>query len=308
MILTGDPILATEALEAGLVDAIVEGDLIEAAVAFARGIVARRQTPVLARNRDDKLASWRGDLEKFGAAAAPYAKRARGRDAPAAAIEALRGALTLPIEEALARERALFLELVTGEQSKAQRHIFFAEREAAKLPELTGVKPYDILRAAVIGAGTMGGGIAICFANAGIPVRVVEANGEALAHGLGAVATNYRSAAARGGLAANEVEARLARIAGTTDLAAVADADMVIEAVFEDMAVKKQVFGALDRIAKPGAVLATNTSYLDIDALARGTARPTPSSACTSSARRMSCACSKWCAAPRPRRRRSPPR
>jgi 3-hydroxyacyl-CoA dehydrogenase len=274
MILTGDPIPADQALEAGLIDAIVEGDLTEAAVAFARGIVARRQTPVLARNRDDKLASWRGDLEKFDAAAAPYAKRARGRDAPAAAIEALRGALTLPIEEALARERALFLELVTGEQSKAQRHIFFAEREAAKLPELAGVKPHDIQRAAVIGAGTMGGGIAMCFANAGIPVRVVEANGEALAHGLGAVATNYRSAAARGGLAANEVEARLARIAGTTDLAAVADADMVIEAVFEDMAVKQQVFAALDRIAKPGAVLATNTSYLDINALAHSTKRP----------------------------------
>jgi 3-hydroxyacyl-CoA dehydrogenase len=229
---------------------------------------------VLARNRDDKLAPWRGEVEKFDAAAGPYAKRARGRDAPAAAIMALRGAITLPIEEALARERELFLDLVAGEQSKAQRHIFFAEREAAKLPELAGVKPHDIQRAAVIGAGTMGGGIAMCFANAGIPVRVVEANDEALARGLDAVAKNYRSAVARGSLAADEADARLARIAGTTDLAAVADADVVIEAVFEDMSIKQQVFGALDRIAKPGAVLATNTSYLDIDALARGVARP----------------------------------
>jgi len=274
MILSGDPIPATEALQVGLIDAIVEGDLTAAAVAFARVTVAQGRAPVLARNRDGKLAPWLGEVEKFDDAAAPYAKRARGRDAPAAAIEALRGAITLPIEEALARERALFLDLVAGEQSKAQRHIFFAEREAAKLPELAGIKPQAIQRAAVIGAGTMGGGIAMCFANAGIPVRVVEANDEALARGLDAVAKNYRSAVARGSLAADEADARLARIAGTTDLAAVADADVVIEAVFEDMSIKQQVFAALDRIAKPGAVLATNTSYLDIDALARGVARP----------------------------------
>jgi 3-hydroxyacyl-CoA dehydrogenase len=274
MILTGDPIPANEALQAGLIDAIVEGDLTAAAVAFARGVVARRQTPVLARNRDDKLAPWRGEVEKFDAAAGSYTKRARGRDAPAAAIEALRGAITLPVDEALARERALFLDLVAGDQSKAQRHIFFAEREAAKLPELAGVKPRDIQGAAVIGAGTMGGGIAMCFANVGIPVRVVEANDEALARGLDAVAKNYRSAGARGSLAEDEVDARLARISGTTDLDSVADADIVIEAVFEDMSIKQGVFAALDRIAKPGAVLATNTSYLDIDALARGVARP----------------------------------
>jgi 3-hydroxyacyl-CoA dehydrogenase len=273
MILSGDPIPATEALEAGLVDAIVAGDLAAAAVAFARGIVAQGGVPVLAKHRDEKLAPYRGDVQRFDAAAAAYTKRARDRNAPPAAIEALRGAITLPVEQALARERALFLELVAGEQSMAQRHIFFAEREAAKLPELANVKANDILRAAVIGAGTMGGGIAMCFANAGIPVRVVEANSEALARGLDAVTKNYRSAAARG-LAADEVEARIARITGTTDLAAVADADIVIEAVFEDMGVKQQVFGALDRIAKPGAVLATNTSYLDIDALARATARP----------------------------------
>jgi 3-hydroxyacyl-CoA dehydrogenase len=274
MILSGDPIPATEALEAGLIDAIIEGDLTAAAVAFALGIVRQGRAPVLAKYRDDRLAPWRGELQKFDAAAAVYTKRAHGRDAPAAAIEALRGTITLPVEEALARERALFLDLVAGEQSKAQRHIFFAEREAAKLPELAGVKPRDILRAAVIGAGTMGGGIAMCFASAGLPVRVVEVNGEALARGLDAVAKNYRSAAARGNLAPDEVDARLARIAGTTDLDAVADADIVIEAVFEDMSIKRQVFATLDRIAKPGAVLATNTSYLDIDALARGIARP----------------------------------
>jgi len=271
MILSGDPIPATEARDAGLVDAIVEGDLTAAAVAFARA-AARRQRPPLARDRDDRLAG--ALLETFEADAAGHLKRARGRAAPAAAVEALRGALTLPVDQALARERALFLELVAGEQSKAQRHVFFAEREAAKLPELADVKPRDIRRAAVIGAGTMGGGIAMCFANAGVPVQVVEADDGALARGLDAVAKHYRGAAARGVLPAGEAEARLARIAGTTDLAAVADADIVIEAVFEDMALKQNIFAALDRIAKPDALLATNTSYLDIDALARATARP----------------------------------
>jgi 3-hydroxyacyl-CoA dehydrogenase len=273
MILTGDPIPATEALATGLVEAVVEGDLTAAAVAFARRIVAQGRTPVLAKNRDDNLDADRGDARKFDAAAAAYLQRARGRIAPAAAIEALRGVITLPVDQALARERALFLDLVAGEQSKAQRHIFFAEREAAKLPELATVKPREILRAAVIGAGTMGGGIAMCFADAGIPVTVVEADAEALARGLDAVTKTYRSAASRG-LAGDEMEARLARISGTTDLAMVADADIVIEAVFEDFGVKQQVFAGLDRIAKPGAVLATNTSYLDVDALARGTTRP----------------------------------
>jgi 3-hydroxyacyl-CoA dehydrogenase len=274
MILSGTELPATDALAVGLIDAIVEGDLTAAAVTFARGMVAQGVMPILAKYRDDKLTSDLGQPERFfDVAAASYLRRARGRTAPAAAIEALRGTFTLPVDQALARERALFLDLVAGEQSKAQRHIFFAEREAAKLPELAAVKPRDIQRAAVIGAGTMGGGIAMCFADAGIPVILVEADTEALARGLDTVTKNYRSAASRG-LAGDEVEARLARIAGTTDLAMVADADIVIEAVFEDFGVKQQVFAALDRVAKPGAVLATNTSYLDVDALARGTTRP----------------------------------
>src|SRR5262249_39614942 len=149
-----------------------------------------------------------------------------------------------------------------------------AEREAARLPDVAGVKVHDVKRAAVIGAGTMGGGIAMCFANAGIPVTVVETGDEALARGLDIVARNYRNTAARGGLAPGEMEARIGRITGTTDLAAVADADLVIEAVFEDMDVKQDVFRKLDRIAKADAVIASNTSYLDVDVLARGTARP----------------------------------
>jgi 3-hydroxyacyl-CoA dehydrogenase len=274
MILSGDPIPAAEALEFGVIDATVEGELAVAAVAFAREKAAQGGPLVLAKNRDEELAPYRNYPERLDAEAAVYLKRARGRNAPAAAIEALRGAITLPVDEALARERAMFLELVAGEQSKAQRHIFFAEREAAKLPELADVKAREVTRAAVIGAGTMGGGIAMCFANAGIPVTVVEANGEALARGLDALTRHYRGAGARGGLAAHEAEGRIARIAGTTDLAAIADADIVIEAVFEDLGLKQRVFEALDRIVKPGAVLATNTSYLDVDTLARGTARP----------------------------------
>ncbi len=273
MILTGEPISAREALDSGLVDEIVEGDLVAGAIAFARRIVAGKRPLGLVRNRDEKLVSVR-DIAAFDAAAANYTRRAKGQNAPAAAIAALRGAITLPVADALKRERDLFLELVAGDQSKAQRHIFFAEREAAKVPDLAGVKAHDIRKAAVIGAGTMGGGIAMCFANAGIPVTVVESDDEALARGLDTVARNYRNTAARGGLAADEMEARIRRITGTTDLAAVADADIVIEAVFEEMDVKQEVFGRLDRIVKGGAVIASNTSYLDIDVLARSTARP----------------------------------
>jgi 3-hydroxyacyl-CoA dehydrogenase len=276
MILTGDPIPAGEALAAGLIDDIAEGDLVAAAVAFAHRVVAEKRPLVLAKDREDRLAD-RGDMAKFEAAAAGHLRHARGRTAPAAGVEALRAALTLPVADALKRERALFLELVAGDQSKAQRHIFFAERAAAKVPDIASVAPYEVKRAAVIGAGTMGRGIAMCFANAGIPVTVVEATQDALARGLDAVGRNYRGTAergGRGGLAAGEMEARLSRIAGTTEIEAAAGADIVIEAVFEDFGIKQQVFANLDRIAKDGAVLASNTSYLDIDALARGTARP----------------------------------
>jgi 3-hydroxyacyl-CoA dehydrogenase len=273
MILSGEPIAAREALDAGLVDEIVEGDPIAGAIAFARRVVAEKRPLVLVRNRDEKLASAR-DLAGFDAAAANYTKRTKGQKAPLAAVAALRAAIMLPVADALRHERDSFLELVAGDQSKAQRHIFFAEREAAKVPDIAGVKAHDINKAAVIGAGTMGGGIAMCFANAGIPVTVVETGAEALSRGIDTITRNYRNTAARGGLGVEEMEARIARITGTTDLAAVADADIVIEAVFEDMGVKQDVFGRLDRIVKADAVIASNTSYLDIDALARSTARP----------------------------------
>ena len=271
MILSGDPMTAEDALACGVVDEVAKGDV---ATAFARRVVAEKRPLALARERDDKLAALRADPGKFDELAAKAARRVGGPLAPARALQSLRDAIELPIDRALARERASFLDLVASEESKAQRHIFFAEREAAKAAGAGDSKPAEIKRAAVIGAGTMGGGIAMCFANAGIPVTVVETSQEALDRGLATIAKTYQASAARGGLAKDEVERRLGLLRPTTDLAAVAEADLIVEAVFEDMGVKNQVFSALDRIAKPGAVLATNTSYLDVNAIARITARP----------------------------------
>jgi len=270
MIVTGDPIQAGEALADGVIDEVVEGDLTAGAVAFARRVVAEGRPLTLVRDREDKLIG-----EGFADAAEELTRRLRGREAPAACVEAVRNAIVLPFEEGLKREGELFRKLVTGDQSKAQRHIFFAEREAAKvtdMPEPT--KPRAIARGAVIGAGTMGGGIAMCFANAGIPVTVAETGRDVLQRGLDRVAANYRTTVSRGGLDAAEMERRMGLITGVTELGAIGEADVVIEAVFEEMDVKKRVFANLDRVAKPNALLATNTSTLDVDEIARATARP----------------------------------
>jgi 3-hydroxyacyl-CoA dehydrogenase len=273
MILTGDQVPAKEALEVGLVDEIVDGSL-ENSVAFARRVVTDKRPLVLARNNDAKLAPFKGDGAKFEAIAAKYLKRG-ALHAPAAAVAAVRWSLELPIEDALKRERDKFLELVADDQSKAQRHIFFAEREAAKIKDLPAdVKASEVKRVAVIGAGTMGGGIAMCFANVGIPVTIIEASQDALTRGLDAIRKNYLATVARGGLSEEEKDHRIALMTSSVDMAAVANADLIIEAVFEDMEVKARLFADLDRLAKPGAVLATNTSYLDVDAIARTTSRP----------------------------------
>jgi 3-hydroxyacyl-CoA dehydrogenase len=267
MILSGDPIAAAESLKAGLIDEIADGDVTQAAIFLARNVATRRPLP-RARDRQVKLDG------SFESIAAPFVKRARGLDAPAAAIEALRGALTLPIDEGLRREREAFQRLRAGDQSKAQRHIFFAEREAAKVPGLPKeVKPREVKRAAVVGGGTMGGGIAMSFANAGIPVTLIETGKDALNRGVEKIAANYGASVARGSMSEDEKGRRLARIEGATDLAAAAAADLIVEAVFEEMDVKRAVFKKLDGIAKPDAILATNTSYLDVNALARTTRR-----------------------------------
>jgi 3-hydroxyacyl-CoA dehydrogenase len=270
MIVSGDPIEAREALAAGILEEIVEGDLTAGTIAFARRVVAEGRPLRLVRDREDKLVA-----EGFADAAETLTRRLRGRDAPAACVEAVRNAITLPFEEGLKREGELFRKLVTGDQSKAQRHIFFAEREAARVPGIPeGTKPRPITSGAVIGAGTMGGGIAMCFANAGIPVTIVETGRDLLQTGRDRVAGNYRATVSRGGLSADEMERRMALINGVTEFDAVGSADVVIEAVFEEMNLKKRVFADLDRVAKSGAVLATNTSTLDVDEIARATSRP----------------------------------
>ena len=275
MILSGEPVPAQQALADGLIDEVIEGDLAAGAVAFARRVLAEKRLLRRVRDIEGKIEPLRANPERFGELAAANTRRSRGLHAPARAIEALRWTLDVPFDEAVTRERNTFVELITDEQSKAQRHIFFAEREAAKVPGVSkDVLPREIRRAAVIGAGTMGGGIAMCFANAGIPVTVVEAASEALARGLDTVAKNYRTSVSRGSLTSGEMDRRMALFNGVTDIAAVGDADVVIEAVFEEMPIKKQVFGNLDRLAKPDAVLASNTSYLDVNEIGASTKRP----------------------------------
>lgn len=275
MILSGDPIPAADALASGLIDEIFEGDPAAAGIVFARGVLSAKRPLVRTRDREDKLAGLRADPKAFDEIAATHIKRSRGLDAPAAAIDVLRAAIDVPFDKALTMERAAFMRLRDGEQSKAQRHIFFAEREAAKIPGLSrDIKPREIRRAAVIGAGTMGGGIAMCFANADIPVTLVEAGDEALKRGLEIIEKNYRASAARGSMNEADVARRMALIDGVTDMAAAKDADIVIEAAFEDMDVKREIFGNLDRILAANAILATNTSYLDVNEIARSTKRP----------------------------------
>ncbi|TPM35207.1 3-hydroxyacyl-CoA dehydrogenase NAD-binding domain-containing protein [Mesorhizobium sp. B2-3-5] len=271
MVVSGTPIGADEAHAAGLVDAVFEGDLTTHAVNFAREIARKGGPFTSVRDRDDLLRET--DLATFDTEAANLAGKARGLEAPIACAEAVRNAVTLPFDEALAAERALFVKLVASDQSRAQRHLFFAEREAAKLPGKDIVKR-RIARVGVIGAGTMGGGIAMAFANGGFPVTLLEASHEALQRGLATIEKNYTVSVSRGSLSEEAKRQRLTQFKGSTDYADLADCDLIIEAAFEDMAVKKEIFGKLDAVAKAGAILATNTSYLDINEIAASTSRP----------------------------------
>ena len=266
MIVGGIPVGTAEAAAIGLVDAVLEGAYPDAAVEWLGKAGARR--PIEGAPVRDRAVA--GDSALVDRVAAPLLKSA-GAAAPRACVEAVRAVVTMPFDEGLANERRLFETLVTGDESRAQRHAFFAEREAqkARLPAGTAARP--VARAAVIGAGTMGGGIAMCFANAGIPVTMVEMEQGALDRGLARIKQLYTGSKS---IPAAEGEARFARISGQVGLEGLGDADIVVEAVFEEMGVKQEVFRALDRIAKPGAVLATNTSYLDIDEIASATSRP----------------------------------
>jgi 3-hydroxyacyl-CoA dehydrogenase len=274
MIVTGDPIGAAEALKNGLIEEIVE-DPATGGEAFALKVLAEKRPMRRLRDDDSKLVAARADRSIFTDAAAAANKRNRGLEAPLACAEAVSWTLDVPFDEALKKERESFLKLVAGDQSKAQRYAFFSEREAAKVsgvPE--GTRPRPVERVAIIGAGTMGGGIAMSFANAGIPVTLIETGEEQLKRGMGVMQKNYEATAARGGIAADAPAKRMALINGVVGLENVRGADLIIEAVFETMAVKKEVFTALDAYAKPHAVLASNTSYLNIDEIAKVTRRP----------------------------------
>jgi len=275
MIVSGDPIGGEEAQRLGLVDELVDGDLAAAGVAYAERVLAEQRPLRKIRDMDDKTGAVRGTPEVFAEFRKSVARQTRGFRAPENCIKAVEAAVALPFEEGLKRERELFLELMSSAESKAQRYIFFAEREAAKIPDVPPDTPtLTITKAAVLGAGTMGGGIAMNFASVGIPVTVVEVNREALDRGLGVVRKNYEATASKGRLTAADVEKRMGLIQGTTDFGAIADADIVIEAVFEEMPIKKEVFAKIDKLCKRDAVLATNTSTLDVNEIASATARP----------------------------------
>jgi 3-hydroxyacyl-CoA dehydrogenase len=274
MIVSGDPIGAEEALKAGLVDRIVPADTFQGVLDFAQELLGRRTHPRLRSAR--ALLPARTDAESFfKAARARVARQARGMISPMKCVDAVEAAVLRPFEEGVQIERAMFLELITSEQSKALRHAFFAERAAAKIAGLPDNTPTrHIEHAAVIGFGTMGGGIAMSFANAGIAVSVLEMSQEALDKGLALCQRNWDASAKKGRMTPQQVQARMALLQPTLRYADVALADIVIEAVFEDLAVKQKIFRELDRVAKPGAILATNTSTLDINQIAAATKRP----------------------------------
>ncbi|MGH8484671.1 MAG: 3-hydroxyacyl-CoA dehydrogenase NAD-binding domain-containing protein, partial [Pseudomonas sp.] len=268
MIVDGKPISAQHALRIGLVDELADADLASAALALAR----RVQHEDLAQRRVSALAAPEADSELFTAAEQRLRQRHRGFEAPLSCVKAVRAAVEQPFDKGLQIERALFDELKASPQSRALRHAFFAERQLHKLPFAAKARP--VSRAAVIGAGTMGGGIAMCFANAGIPVVLLEKDAERLSQGLARIEENYANSARRGRLSAGDVAQRLACIQGSTRFEDLADVDLVIEAVFEEIGLKHEIFKTLDLVCKPGAILASNTSYLDIDNIASATRRP----------------------------------
>jgi 3-hydroxyacyl-CoA dehydrogenase len=272
MIVSGNLVPAEKLADTKLFDGMIDGDLLEGALAFANKVVAERRP--LRRVRDLKIdhPNPEGFL-KF--AANTVAAVAKGYPAPLACVECLVAATTLPFDEGLKRERELFMKLMQSRESRALRHAFLAERAASKIPDVPDDTPLRPIRsAAVVGAGTMGGGIAMNFANAGIPVTILEMKQEALDKGLGTIRKNYESTAKKGRLTPDKMQQRLDLIKGTLDYRDIANADIVIEAVFEDMGVKEQVFGKLDEVMKPGAILASNTSTLDVDRIASFTKRP----------------------------------
>ena len=272
MCATGNPIGAKDAFDCGLIDRLIEGELIPHAVGYAEEVRDVRPLPK-SSERQDRLNEC--NPETFETFLKENARKFRGFDAPMKNVEAVKIACEKPYSEGVLEERRMFMELMSGTQAKAQQYFFFAERKANKiegLPEST--TPRDIKRVGVIGAGTMGGGISMNFLSAGIPVTIVEMGQEALDRGTGLMRKNYEATASKGRMTTEQVEKAMALLKPTLDFEALAECDLIIEAVYEDMDVKKEVFGRLDKIAKPGAILASNTSYLNINEIAASISRP----------------------------------
>ncbi len=267
----GEPVKAASAAELGLIDQIIDGGLLEGAVAFARQAASRPVSKV--RERNAKLSG--GHAAVYAAARDAARKRQRGLVAPLKAIDAVEAATRLSFEDGVKEETRLFEECLFSTQSKALIHVFFGERTVAKIPDVPKDTPaFAIRSAAVIGAGTMGGGIAMCYANAGIPVLLKETSREALDRGIATIRKNYANSVAKGRFSQSVMDQRMALITPSLNYDGFEQADIIVEAVFEGMELKKQVFAELDRIAKPGCILASNTSTLSIDEIASATSRP----------------------------------
>lgn len=272
MCATGNPIGAKDGFACGLVDRLIEGELIPHAVGYAEEVRDVRPLPK-SSERQDKLNEC--NPETFETFLKENGRKFRGFDAPMKNVEAVKIACEKPYSEGVLEERRLFMELMSGTQAKAQQYFFFAERKAAKIEGLADdVRPRDIKRVGVIGAGTMGGGISMNFLSAGIPVTIVEMGQEALDRGTGLMRKNYEATASKGRMTTEQVEMAMGLLKPTLDFEALADCDLIVEAVYENMDVKKEVFGRLDKIAKPGAILASNTSYLNINEIAASISRP----------------------------------
>jgi 3-hydroxyacyl-CoA dehydrogenase len=276
MVTSGRHVDAKSSLAAGLLDEIVpEGELRAGAIAYAKKVLADKRPLRKVRDMNEKVEAARARPELFADFRKANARKFRGFLAPEYNIRCIEAAVNLPFEQGIATERKLFMELMTGTQSAAQRYVFFAERQVWKIPDVPEDTPtIPVRKVGVVGAGTMGGGISMNFANVGVPVTIVEVKQDALDRGLGVIRKNYETSAKRGKLKPEDVEKRMSLLTGTLQLEALADCDLVIEAVFENMDVKKEVFGKLDRIVKQGAILATNTSGLDVNEIAGVTKRP----------------------------------
>ena len=276
MMTTGQHVPATACLAMGLVDELAEeGKLRATAIAFAKKIVAEGRPLKRVRDLEDKVLADRANPGLFAEFRKANARKFRGFMAPESNIKCIEAAVNLPFDEGMAVERKLFMELMTGSQSAAQRYVFFAERQAAKIPDIgDDVAILPVKKVGVIGAGTMGGGISMNFLSAGYAVTIVETQQAALDRGIATIRKNYENTAKKGRLTQADVETRMGLLTGTLALEDLADCDLIIEAVFENMDIKKGVFGRLDKIAKAGAILASNTSYLDVNEIASATTRP----------------------------------